>query len=265
MKNILPVILLLNLPLVFGCATRKEIVNFKNDSLYFRMQIDSLRAEQRRLRTAMVRLTTLTEQSTEANNRLRADLQLQLTQITEQSQILNDRLEETGRRISNLPFKLRLATPPADAISPDTTNRANQIDTSQVNATASRQLEEAQRLYDAAYRDFVKGQYALAQQGFTQYLQMYPESELADNAQYWLGECNYSQKKYAEAIQAFQAVISRYPDGEKVPGAMLKMSYAQVALGKPQSAKENLEALIKRFPQSNEAKLARTRLQELQR
>lgn len=248
--------------LLISCATRKEVVNLKNDSFYIRSQIDSLRAEQRRLRAAIVRLTNLTEQSTEANNRLRADIQVQLNQLGEQSQILNDRLEETGRRISNLPSKLRL-TAPVVAPSPDTTNSASRVDTAQVNAAARRQLEETQRLYDSAYRDFVKGQYALAQQGFVQYLQMFPESDLADNAQYWIGECNYSQKKYAEAIQAFQTVITKYPEGEKVPAAMLKMSYAQIASGKTAAAKENLAALIKRFPQANEANLARTRLQEL--
>jgi len=264
MKNLLKIIPLLTLLFLVSCATRKEIVNLKNDSFYIRSQIDSLRAEQKRLRAAIVKLTALTEQSTEANNRLRADIQVQLNQLAEQSQILNDRLEETGRRISNLPSKLRL-TAPVVAPNADTINNASRVDTSQVNAAARRRLEEAQRLYDSAYQDFVKGQYALAQQGFAQYLQLLPESELADNAQYWIGECNYSQKKYSEAVQAFQIVITQYAAGEKVPAAMLKMSYAQIALGRTQTAKENLEALIKRFPQSNEANLARSRLQELKR
>lgn len=262
MKNILQAVALLNLVMLGGCATRKEVVNLKNDSFYIRSQIDSLRAEQRRLRAAIIRVTNLTEQSTEANNRLRADIQVQLTQLAEQSQILNDRLEETGRRISNLPSKLRMTTP-VIVSGPDSANKTSRIDTAQVNAAARRKLDEAQRLYDSAYRDYVKGQYALAQQGFSQYVQTFPESDLADNAQYWIGECNYSQKKYEEAIQIFQLVVTQYPDGEKAPGALLKMSYAQLALGKTQLAKENLERLLKRFPQSNEAGLARARLQEL--
>jgi len=264
MKNRFKAVSLLFVIFFPGCATRKEIVNFKNDSFYMRAQIDSLRSEQRRLRAAIIRLTHLTEQSTEANNRLRADMQVQLKQLGEQSQLLNDRLEDTGRRISNLPAKMRLgATVAAPNMNADTTSRANRVDTAQVNNTARRRLDEAQRLYDSAYQDFVKGQYALAQQGFAQYLQMLPESELADNAQYWIGECLYSQKKYNEAMQAFQLVISAYPDGEKIPAALLKMSYAQIAVGKTSSAKENLEALIKRYPQANEANLARNRLQEL--
>ncbi|MCI0699093.1 tol-pal system protein YbgF [candidate division KSB1 bacterium] len=261
MKSTLKAFLLLALLLLLSaCATRKEITNFKNDTFYIRAQVDSLRAEQRRLRAALVKLATLTEQNAEANSRLRADLKLQIDQLTGQNQLLSDRLEETGRRISNLPSKMMLAkpvTPPAD-----TAKKPNAVDTAAVRL---RQLEEAQRLYDSAYQDFVKGQYALALQGFTQYLQMQPTSALADNAQYWIGECHYSQKKYAEAIQAFQAVISKYPEGEKIASAMLKLAYAQITAGQTTSGKTNLEALIKRFPESNEAKLARTRLQELRR
>src|SRR5574341_1155249 len=225
MKSFVRTSSLLVLLLLSACATRKEIVTFKNDSAYMRAQIDSLRAEQRRLRAAMTKLATITEQSAEANNRLRADLQLQLNQLAEQTQLLGDRLEETGRRISNLPSKLRVAAPPA----PDTTNNGVTIDAAK--APASPQLDEAQRLYDAAYQDFVKGQYQLAQQGFAQYLQLLPESGLADNAQYWIGECYYSQKKYGEAIQAFQTVIVKYPEGEKAPAAMLKLAYAQITSG----------------------------------
>ena len=257
MKNFSKLILPLLLCLA-ACATRKEIVTFKNDSAYMRTQIDSLRAEQKRLRAAMIKLAAITEQSAEANNRLRADLQLQMNQLAEQTQLLTDRLEETGRRISNLPAKLRLATPPA---STDTTKNGVASDTAK--ASVRTQLEEAQKLYDAAYQDFVKGQYQLAQQGFAQYLQLLPESELADNAQYWIGECYYSQKKYSEAIQAFQTVIARYPEGEKAPAAMLKLGYAQITSGQTKAGQETLEKLIKRFPQTNEARLARSRLQEL--
>lgn len=260
MKTTLKAFSLLALLLLSACATRKEITNFKNDTFYIRAQVDSLRAEQRRLRTALVKLATLTEQNTEANSRLRADLKLQIEQLTGQNQLLSDRLEETGRRISNLPSKMMLATPVMTPV--DTTKKPSGVDTAAVRL---RQLEEAQRLYDSAYQDFVKGQYALALQGFTQYLQMQPASSLADNAQYWIGECYYSQKKYAEAIQAFQAVITKYPEGEKMASAMLKLAYAQITAGQTTSGKTNLEALIKRFPESNEAKLARTRLQELKR
>ncbi|MDZ7292177.1 MAG: tol-pal system protein YbgF [candidate division KSB1 bacterium] len=261
MKNVFKLFLLMTL-LLCGCATRKEIVNFKNDSAHIKAQVDSLRIEQRRLWSALTKLAALNEQSLESNNRLRADIKVQLDQLSEQTQLLNDRLEETSRRISNLPTKLRLAAP-VSAPPSDTTTKVIAADTSYM--PTNRRFEEAQRLYDSAYQDYVKGQYQLAQQGFAKYLQIFPESALADNAQYWIGECYYSQKKYSEAIQAFQTVITKYPDGEKVPAAMLKIAFAQITLGQTNSGQETLEKLIKRFPQSEEAKRARTRLQELRR
>jgi tol-pal system protein YbgF len=263
MNTSLKLLVLLGLLLVTACATRKEIVNFRNDTAYLRSQIDSVRAEQRRLRSAVQRLTTLTEQSTESANRLRADVQLQLRQLAEQTQLLSDRLEDTGRRISNLPSKLRLTAPVVTAPRADTTMSASAVDSARNNF--GRQLEEAQRLYDAAYQDLVKGQYQLAQQGFTQYLRILPESELADNAHYWIGECHYAQQQYEEAISVFQNVITKYQEGDKVPAAMLKLAYSQLALGKTAAGKENLEALIQRFPKTNEASLAQSRLQDLRR
>jgi tol-pal system protein YbgF len=263
MRDILKALLLLSLLLVSACATRKEVVNFKQDAVYLRAQVDSLRAEQRRLWLALQKLAALTEQSTESTNRLRADVQLQLNQMAEQTQLLSDRLEDTGRRISNLPAKLRLAAAPVAASTPDTTSRAGSADTSR--ADFRRRLEEAQRLYDSAYQDLVKGQYQLAIQGFTQFLQMAPESDLADNAQYWIGECYYAQRQFREAIPAFETVVAKYPDGDKVPAAMLKLAYSQIAIGQTTEGKKNLNTLIQRFPQTNEANLARSRLQDLPR
>lgn len=262
MKTIFRTGCFLILLILSACATRKEIVNFKNDSAYLRAQVDSLRAGQRRMWSAIQKLTTATEQSNEAASQLRADMQLQLSQLTEQTQLLSDRLEDTGHRIANLPSKIRL-TVPVPAPAADTTQKAGTADTSQNDI--GRQLEEAKRIYDSAYQDMVKGQYELAKQGFTQYLRMLPEGDLADNAQYWIGECHYAQQQFDEAIPAFQAVMTNYPDGDKVPAAMLKLAYSQLALDQKASAQENLDALIQRFPQSNEATLARSRLQELQK
>lgn len=246
--------------LLTGCAVRKEIAAIKHDSAYVRVQVDSLRVEQRRLRAELVRLRSLTEQSVETANQTRADTQVQLNQVAEQTQLLSDRLEDTGRRISNLPSKLRFVGPPAPA--PADTTTKNATDSSRIAAPPT--PDESQQIYDAAYQDLVKGKYDLARQGLQQYLQIEPEGALADNAHYWIGESYYSQKNYELSIKEFSAVLEKFPDGEKVPSAMLKLAYSQIASGKSAEGKKNLQALIKRFPQSNEANLAKSRLQELQ-
>ncbi len=246
--------------LTTGCAVRKEIASIKNDSAYLRVQVDSLRAEQRRLRAELLSLRSLNEQSVEAANRMRADTQVQLNQVTEQTQLLSDRLEDTGRRISNLPSKLRFAGPPAPP-PPDSTTKNVADSTSKSAAVAA--ANDAQQIYDAAYADLVKGKYDLARRGFQQYLQMEPQGALADNAHYWIGESFYSQKNYEAAGKEFNAVLEKFLDGDKVPSAMLKLAYAQIASGKTAEGKKNLQALIKKFPQSNEANLAKAKLDEL--
>jgi tol-pal system protein YbgF len=257
MKHLLT--LLLIVPLA-GCAVRKEIASIKEDSTYLRVQVDSLRAEQRRLRAELLGVRSLTEQSVDSANRLRADTQVQLNQVAEQTQLLSDRLEDTGRRLSNLPSKLRFVGPPAPAAA-DTTNKSAAPDTSRRSAAPS--PAELQQVYDAAYQDLVKGKYDVARQGLQQYLQIEPQGALADNAHYWIGESYYSQKNYEQAMQEFSLVIEKFSDGDKVSSAMLKLAYAQIAMGNTAAGKKNLEALIKRFPQSNEANLARAKLEEL--
>ena len=263
MNNFSRILFLSALLLLTSCAVRKEIAAIKTDSAYLRTQVDSLRAEQRRLRQELLKLHALTEQSLDAANRWRADTQVQLNQVAEQTQLLSDRLEDTGRRIANLPAKLRLAVPPPVKPAPDTTAATGSTDSAENQAPASPTHEETQRIYETAYQDLVKGKFDLARQGFMEYLRLQPEGDLADNAHYWLGESYYAQKNYEAAMQEFGVVIEKYPEGDKVPSAMLKLAYSQLTLGKTAAGKENLQALIKRFPQSNEANLAKMRLQEL--
>jgi len=246
--------------LLTGCAVRKEIASIKNDSAYLRVQVDSLRAEHRRLRAELLSLRALNEQSVEAASRMRADTQVQLNQVAEQTQLLSDRLEDTGRRISNLPSKLRFAAPSAP-VPADTTTK-NPADSTSKNAAVPA-ANDAQQIYDDAYADLVKGKFDLARQGLQQYLQMEPQGVLADNAHYWIGESYYSQKNYEEAGKEFSLVLEKFPDGDKAASAMLKLAYAQIASGKSSAGKKNLEALIKRFPHSNEANLAKAKLDEL--
>ncbi len=95
------------------------------------------------------------------------------------------------------------------------------------------------------------------------FLVQFPQHELAGNAQYWLGEVDYSQKKYELAISEFDKVIKNYPKSEKVPAALLKTAYANIELKKKPAATAILRQIIKEYKNSEEAKLARDRLRKL--
>ncbi len=119
-------------------------------------------------------------------------------------------------------------------------------------------------VYNAALADLKNGNYAIAESRFIAFLIQFPKHDMAGNAQYWLGEVDYAQKKFDLAIAEFEKVIKNYPKSEKVPAAMLKMAFAQAELGQKKTASATLQKLIKAYPKADEAKIARTKLRELQ-
>lgn len=122
---------------------------------------------------------------------------------------------------------------------------------------------DPQVLYKSAYTDYTQGLYPLAIQGFQQYLQNYGDTDLASNAQFYIGDSYYLQKDYKTAIDEYNKCIKSYPDGNKVAAAFLKKGYALLALGQKLSGQRELDALIKKYPTTHEAELARERLHGL--
>jgi len=120
-----------------------------------------------------------------------------------------------------------------------------------------------QQVYNTAYSDYLKGNYQLAIEGFRQYIENFRESPLADNAQYWIGECYFSQGDYLKAIEEFNKLILNFPQGDKVPAAYLKKGYSYFALGKKEEGIAVLKLLISKFTESEEAKLAEQKNKEI--
>jgi tol-pal system protein YbgF len=133
----------------------------------------------------------------------------------------------------------------------------------------------AEESYQAAYLDFSKGLYPLAVSEFRDFLRRFPDSALADSAQYWIGEAYFSmaratasqpdkaRENLEQAVQEFRKVIVAYPRGSKVPTALYKEALALVELKQTALAQSRLEYLIEHFPQSEEAPLAKERLATL--
>ncbi|MGH7834276.1 MAG: tol-pal system protein YbgF, partial [Candidatus Binatia bacterium] len=96
-----------------------------------------------------------------------------------------------------------------------------------------------------------------------EFLKNNPNSELADNAQYWIGECHYALKEFDQAILEFDAVRRKYPNGDKVPAALLKQGFAFAELGDRVDARLILQEVIERYPLSAEATKAKERLKTL--
>lgn len=118
-------------------------------------------------------------------------------------------------------------------------------------------------LYRKAYDLLAAGKFAEAAPLFQHLVTEFPGHDLADNAQYWLGESDYAQKNYAQALSGFQKVVDNFPSGNKVPDAMLKIAFTYQHLGDKIKARETLQKIIKEFPWSDPAKKAKERLQSL--
>ncbi|RLA98098.1 MAG: tol-pal system protein YbgF [Deltaproteobacteria bacterium] len=117
--------------------------------------------------------------------------------------------------------------------------------------------------YKRAFQLFNNGKYEEARQAFEEFLKKYPDSKLAGNAQFWIGECYYKQKNYQEAINAYQIVLDKYPNGNKIKDSMLKQGMAFANIGDTTAARILFSRLIKNFPDSNQAMIAKKKMEKL--
>ncbi|MCK4547899.1 MAG: tol-pal system protein YbgF [Candidatus Eisenbacteria sp.] len=157
-----------------------------------------------------------------------------------------DRLTSLTQRLEALEHRMAGASLPAGT---DTTHSVGPTEMIQA--------------YDRAYLDFTRGKYELAIMGFSEYLKDYPNTERADNALYWIGECHYVQGDYDSAVSAFQKILDTYPKGNKAPGAMLKIALAEANRGRESAAVGALKTVIERYPGTPEAEHAKAKLLSL--
>jgi len=117
--------------------------------------------------------------------------------------------------------------------------------------------------YQAAFELLKQGRYDQAAIALQQFLVAFPDSELSDNAQYWLAETYYVTQKYKEALPQFQVVIDRYPESRKIPDALLKIGYCNYELKKISAAESALQAVVADYPETTAARLASQRLDRI--
>jgi tol-pal system protein YbgF len=118
-------------------------------------------------------------------------------------------------------------------------------------------------LYQNALRDFTTGKYDLARQEFGDYVLHFPSTDLASNAQFYLGEISYAQADYKDAIAQYNLVLANYPQSYKLAAALLKKGFAELELGMKATGTKDLREVIRRFPGADEARRAQAKLKEI--
>ena len=132
-------------------------------------------------------------------------------------------------------------------------------------ATPSVTQSEEKAAYQAAFDTLKEGRYKKAKAELKSFLDKFPNSSYAGNAQYWLGEAHYVTRNFEQGIIEFQKVINSYPGSSKMPDAMLKLGYTYYELKQFEQAKAILQDLRARFPQATAARLATKRLDRIRK
>lgn len=122
---------------------------------------------------------------------------------------------------------------------------------------------EAQALYDEGYTQYNRRQFVAAEATFQRFLQRFPNTSLADNAQYWIAESRYSRGDARGALASFRETVARYPEGNKAPDALLRAGRLFEELGDENAALDSYRELVRRFPESADALLAEDRIKAL--
>ncbi|HUK87197.1 MAG TPA: tol-pal system protein YbgF [Terriglobales bacterium] len=117
-------------------------------------------------------------------------------------------------------------------------------------------------LYNLARQKLDQGQTAKSRDLFQDFLTRFPKDELAANAQYWLGETYYAEKKWNDAIVEFQKVLKDYKGSEKIPDAVLKIGMSFQAQNDCQNALLFFDEVVQAHKNTPAAKTAHERAQE---
>ncbi len=178
---------------------------------------------------------------------------------------LNQQLVDLQNTVQSLDAKIS-GTAPAPAATPTSGNYAPPPATGAPvggSVVPAGGAPSADTLYSNGLRDITSGKYDLARQEFQDYLKYYSDTDLASNAQFYLGEIAYSQHNYDQAVQEYDRVLTNYPKSFKLAPAHLKKGMAQLELGQKSAGVRELREVVKRYPGTEEERRARAKLKEL--
>jgi tol-pal system protein YbgF len=253
--------------------------------------IRMLQEQNQRLQLALVALadtlktvsTRLDEQAA-ASRKGFADQKLLVDNVAGDLRVLREKLDETNVRLTSLSQDVdglrdsipQLAAPPAGVpgtsdpnAPPSASGAAGQAvaggPPAAVPTGPSATGTTPRRLYETAYADYTAGQWSLAIQGFETYLKTYPKSDLADDAQYYIGESYSGDSRFREAVAAYERVVRDYPQSDILPEAYYKTGITYERLGQPDKAREAYDFAVKNFPDTDAGRLAKQRLDGLNR
>jgi tol-pal system protein YbgF len=256
-----------------GCVSGSDIDGLHKHLSTVEKEVDVV-AKQSSSKDEVAKLSERLAKQAETLLRSNADLGTKFDDLTREMQALAGKLEDANRRLTQLSQQIaesqaHAASAPASA--PPTAPAPGGAPAASAGPGPVAAPGAAPRgggitpadLFAQATADYQRGRYDLSRQGFEDYVEKFPRTDLSDDAVYWAGECWSAQKKPREAIAAFDKLFRSYPQSDKAPAAHLKKGIAHLELGEKAQAMVELNFVVNQFPGSDEAKSARQRLKSL--
>ncbi|HSK11278.1 MAG TPA: tol-pal system protein YbgF, partial [Vicinamibacterales bacterium] len=251
-------------------AANKEQQQMMADIRMLQAQTQALQVQIAALTEALKTVSTKIDEQGGATRKAFADQKLLVDAISGDLRVVREKVDDNNLRIGSVSLEIEALrnaipapgaflapSPGAEGQPPADPAAAGQEGGTPAPATPPASGMSPQRLYDMAWADYAGGQYSLAVRGFEEYIKSFPKSELAGDAQFFIGETYYVQGQYKDAVDAYDRVIANYPASKKIPDTYFKRGLALNALGQTDRARESWEHVIKTFPNSDAGRLAR--------
>jgi tol-pal system protein YbgF len=258
---------------VAACTSSEDMALLSREITDVQRSVDNLQTEVID-KSDLQAMQTSMQEMTNKNMRSNADLAQKVEELQEQIEALYASLEVTTRRLQTISQDLAIVRsqggvdvvlPPVVAVPSAGGEGAASEDNAEARGgtPAAGGAASPDELYRSAYEDYMRGNYDLAADGFAEYLRRWPDTELADNALYWIGECYDAEDKPEEALATFTKVLEDYPSSDKAAAAQLKKGLIYLKMGDQGQGVVNLQYVVYEHPGTREADLAREQLKSL--
>jgi len=224
------------------------------------LRIDNLQTEVRTLGTGIEEYKELSKKSPKEMDRLRENIALRTKALEDKEKILDDKHRYLEERIKGIEERLKGLEGKIGQLATKQSELENSLRAKETSSEGKGVSARTGDLYKEAYETYQKGDYDGARRKFEAFLKQYPNTELSDNAQFWIGETYYGKKDYEKAILEYEKAIAKYPEGDKIPSALLKQAFAFLELGDKTNGRNLLKRVMERYPNSEQADMAKKRL-----
>ena len=257
---------------VFRNEWKNDLTNeSKKTQADLQFQLESVKSEIRILSTGLDEYKDFAKRPSKDLERVREDVILRTRVLEEKGKILeeknraqDERARALEERIRAMEDRLKSMEAKIDLVA------SKQAEAEKAAATAKEAPPEVKglitgmsELYREAFETYQRGDMEGARKKFEAFLKQYPNTDLSDNAQFWIGETYYGKKDFERAILEYEKVMAKYPEGDKVPAAILKQAFSFLELGDKTNGKNLLRRVMERYPQSEQAEIAKKRLETI--